>query len=105
MGEIEVKALQDTSFEIKEGEFVVILGPSGSGKSTIVGLLEAWFSPQSGTITLDGHKIEHLNIQWLRTNIRLVQQVGFFFLLRIFIFGFIFILFYSSAAVHARGKC
>lgn len=51
-------------------------GPSGSGKSTIVGLLERWYDPTRGRITLDGRDIKHLNLRWLRTNIRLVQQVG-----------------------------
>lgn len=53
-----------------------IKGPSGSGKSTIVGLLERWYNPASGTITLDGKDIKDLNLTWLRTNIRLVQQVS-----------------------------
>lgn len=49
-------------------------GASGSGKSTIIGLLERWYLPRSGTIELDGHSIETLNLNWLRTNVRLVQQ-------------------------------
>ncbi len=39
MGEITVRALQDASFEIYKGEFIVILGPSGSGKSTLLNMI------------------------------------------------------------------
>lgn len=49
-------------------------GRSGSGKSTIVGLLERWYNPASGTIKLDGHPVNELNLSWLRKNVRLVQQ-------------------------------
>jgi ATP-binding cassette subfamily B (MDR/TAP) protein 1 len=49
-------------------------GPSGSGKSTIIGLLERWYMPTSGSIELDGRSLEDLNLKWLRTNLRLVQQ-------------------------------
>lgn len=49
-------------------------GASGSGKSTIIGLLERWYIPRSGTIELDGRAIDSLNLNWLRTNVRLVQQ-------------------------------
>lgn len=52
-------------------------GPSGSGKSTIIGLLERWYAPCSGSISLDGKDISHLNLKWLRTNIRLVQQARY----------------------------
>jgi ABC-type multidrug transport system fused ATPase/permease subunit len=38
-------------------------------------LLERWYNPQSGTILLDGTNIDQVNLKWLRTNIRLVQQV------------------------------
>ncbi|KAF2821176.1 P-loop containing nucleoside triphosphate hydrolase protein [Ophiobolus disseminans] len=51
-----------------------LVGASGSGKSTIIGLLERWYDQQSGTIYLDGVDIRQLNLTWLRTNIRLVQQ-------------------------------
>ena len=49
-------------------------GQSGCGKSTIVGLLERWYNPASGTIKLDGHPLDELNLSWLRRNVRLVQQ-------------------------------
>lgn len=52
----------------------LVQGQSGSGKSTIIGLLERWYNLQSGTITLDGYETDQLNLNWLRTSIRLVQQ-------------------------------
>ncbi|EGX45057.1 hypothetical protein AOL_s00173g158 [Orbilia oligospora ATCC 24927] len=69
-----VQVLSKLSLEFPRNKTTAIVGPSGSGKSTIVGLLERWVTSLSGTITLDGNKIEDLNINWLRTNIRLVQQ-------------------------------
>ncbi|KAL1901982.1 hypothetical protein Sste5346_001688 [Sporothrix stenoceras] len=69
-----VPIFDNLSLHIPANKTTAIVGPSGSGKSTVVGLLERWFEPSGGTITLDGHQIEDLNIQWLRTNIRLVQQ-------------------------------
>lgn len=51
-------------------------GSSGSGKSTIIGLLERWYDPSRGEISLDGTPLQNLNLQWLRTNMRLVQQVS-----------------------------
>lgn len=57
------------------GKTTALVGSSGSGKSTVTGLLERWYDPDSGQITLDGIDIKELNLQWLRTNIRIVQQV------------------------------
>lgn len=73
-----VQVLRGLDLVIPADKTTAIVGPSGSGKSTIAGLLERWFSPRSGTIMLDGRKIEDINLQWLRTNIRLVQQARFF---------------------------
>lgn len=70
-----VPILQGLNLDIPADQTTALVGSSGSGKSTIFGLLERWYMPSSGTITLDGHPIEELNLQWLRTNIRLVQQV------------------------------
>ncbi|KAL0935491.1 multidrug resistance protein [Colletotrichum truncatum] len=66
--------LQDFSLTMPAGKVTALVGPSGSGKSTVVGLLERWYNPLSGSIKLDGVDIKDLNLLWLRTNIRLVQQ-------------------------------
>ncbi|KAK2017512.1 P-loop containing nucleoside triphosphate hydrolase protein [Colletotrichum eremochloae] len=47
---------------------------SGSGKSTIVGLIERWFNPTTGSIRLEGHDIADLDTRWLLRQIGLVQQ-------------------------------
>ncbi|KAM0335328.1 hypothetical protein ACHAQA_000373 [Verticillium albo-atrum] len=70
----DVSVLNDFSLHIPAGKVTALVGPSGTGKSTIIGLLERWYSPTAGSIMLDGTDIEDLNVRWLRTNIRLVQQ-------------------------------
>lgn len=50
MGEVQIKALDHVSFEIYEGEFMVILGPSGSGKSTLLNLIGGMDSPGYGQL-------------------------------------------------------
>ncbi|KAG6046144.1 hypothetical protein E4U39_001627 [Claviceps sp. Clav50 group G5] len=57
-----------------QGSIRLEVGASGAGKSTIFGLLERWYAYSSGTITLDGHPLESINLRWLRTNIRIIQQ-------------------------------
>ncbi|KAL6159786.1 hypothetical protein ACJQWK_06024 [Exserohilum turcicum] len=69
-----VAVLDNFSLRAPAGKVTALVGHSGSGKSTIVGLLERWYNPTSGSIKLDGRPIESLNIAWLRRNIRLVQQ-------------------------------
>ncbi|KAG7142069.1 ABC multidrug transporter atrC like protein [Verticillium longisporum] len=66
--------LDNFTLRVPAGKVTALVGQSGSGKSTIVGLLERWYNPKSGTIKLDGRPIETLNLNWLRKNVRLVQQ-------------------------------
>lgn len=77
MGEIEVKALQDASFEIKEGEFVVILGASGSGKSTLLNIIGGMDIPTSGKVFLRDEEITAYNERQLTEYRR--DKVGFVF--------------------------
>lgn len=69
-----ITVLDNFSLNIPAGKVTALVGQSGSGKSTIVGLIERWYNPKSGTIKLDGRPIDKLNLNWLRRNVRLVQQ-------------------------------
>lgn len=76
-GDIETEALKGVSFEVKEGEFVAIIGPSGSGKSTLMHILGALDTPTSGTYTLDGQEVSELKDDQLSDLRR--NRIGFVF--------------------------
>ena len=57
MGEVEIKACHDVSFQIEKGELVVILGPSGAGKTTVLNLLGGMDTITSGQIIVDSQDI------------------------------------------------
>lgn len=76
-GEVETKALDDVSFEIKKGQFVAIMGPSGSGKSTLMHILGALDTPSSGEYILDGENVGKLSDDQL-AEIR-NKKIGFIF--------------------------
>ena len=73
----QLKALDNASFSIEKGEFVVILGPSGAGKSTLLNLLGGMDSVTSGEIIVDGKNIASYNEKQL-TKYR-AQDVVFVF--------------------------
>ena len=77
MGEVAIHALDNVSFSIEEGEFVVILGASGAGKSTILNLLGGMDTASSGKIIVDGKNIESCNDRQLTLYRR--SDVGFVF--------------------------
>lgn len=77
MGEITVNALQKASFELYEGEFVVILGPSGSGKSTLLNILGGMDLPTEGKVTVKEEEITKYNDRKLTAYRR--DKVGFVF--------------------------
>ena len=60
-GDTEVKALDNVSFNIKRGEFVLIVGSSGSGKSTLLNMIGLLDKPTSGKVILDGKETTTLN--------------------------------------------
>ena len=60
MGEINIKALDNTNFEIEKGELVVIVGPSGAGKTTALNILGGMDLSTSGKIIVDGKEINKL---------------------------------------------
>uniref|UniRef100_A0A8C8K6L5 Bile salt export pump n=1 Tax=Oncorhynchus tshawytscha TaxID=74940 RepID=A0A8C8K6L5_ONCTS len=70
----DVKILDSLSMLIRAGETTAFVGPSGSGKSTTVQLFQRFYNPKEGMLTLDGHDIRSLNIQWLRSLIGIVEQ-------------------------------
>uniref|UniRef100_A0A8C1ZAF5 ATP-binding cassette, sub-family B (MDR/TAP), member 11a n=1 Tax=Cyprinus carpio TaxID=7962 RepID=A0A8C1ZAF5_CYPCA len=70
----EVKILDDLNVVVKAGETTAFVGPSGSGKSTTIQLIQRFYDPKEGMVTVDGHDIRSLNIQWLRSLIGIVEQ-------------------------------
>ena len=72
-------AIRDLSMKILPGETTALVGLSGAGKSTIVNLLDKFYSPDSGSITLDGVPLEEWDTQALRENIGLVLQKNHIF--------------------------
>ena len=77
MGEIQINALRDTSFQVEKGELVVIVGPSGAGKTTLLNILGGMDTLSTGKVYLDGEEISALNRKQL-TNYRR-HDVGFVF--------------------------
>lgn len=77
MGEVEIKALDDVSFTINKGEFVIIAGASGAGKSTILNLLGGMDSVSEGKILVDHKEISSYNEKELTMYRR--YDVGFVF--------------------------
>ena len=77
LGNVEVPALADVSFNFNRGEFIAIMGPSGSGKSTLMNLLGCLDLPTSGTYRLDNIDIQNMSPDQL-AEVR-NRKIGFVF--------------------------
>ncbi|KAI6239003.1 Multidrug resistance protein pgp-3 [Aphelenchoides fujianensis] len=70
----EVKILRGVSLSVQPGQTIALVGHSGCGKSTLVGLLQRFYEQEQGSITIDGHPLQDLNVEWLRSTIGVVAQ-------------------------------
>lgn len=77
MGEVKIRAADGISFEVGEGELVVVLGPSGAGKSTVLNILGGMDFPTSGEVWVNGKDIARFNQNELTMYRR--KHVGFVF--------------------------
>lgn len=73
------KALHNIDMKIEAGKITALVGLSGAGKSTIVNLLDKFYSPDAGKITLDGIDLNDYDTKFLRDNIGLVLQKNHIF--------------------------
>ena len=77
MGEVTIKAVDDISFSIEEGEFAIVVGTSGAGKTTLLNILGGMDSCSSGNITVNGNVISGLKEKALTPYRR--YEIGFVF--------------------------
>ena len=77
MGEVSIKALNNTNFQIEKGELVVIVGPSGAGKTTSLNILGGMDTVTKGKVIVDGKRIDQLKNRELIKYRR--EDIGFVF--------------------------
>lgn len=77
MGEVIIKALNNTNFEIEKGELVIIVGPSGAGKTTALNILGGMDTASSGSVIVDNKKINDFKNRELIKYRR--EDIGFVF--------------------------
>ncbi|KAF3456698.1 hypothetical protein FNV43_RR01352 [Rhamnella rubrinervis] len=70
----DIQIFRDFCLSIPSGKTVALVGESGSGKSTAISLIERFYDPDSGRVTLDGVEIKRLKLSWLRQQMGLVSQ-------------------------------
>ena len=77
--ETKIKACKNISFSIEKGKSLAIMGDIGSGKTTLLELICRIYDPNNGSILIDNHNIQDINIEELRNSIGYVPQSTFLF--------------------------
>ncbi|XP_008429877.1 ATP-dependent translocase ABCB1 [Poecilia reticulata] len=70
----DVKILDEMCLSVSSGQTMALVGSSGCGKSTTIQLLQRFYDPQEGFVSIDGHDIRSLNVSYLREMIGVVSQ-------------------------------
>ena len=70
----DVEVLKDITLNVPSGSTVALVGPSGSGKTTLTNLIPRLYAPNAGSILLDGHDLQTLELRFLRRHIGIVPQ-------------------------------
>ncbi|CEL54430.1 ATP-binding cassette, subfamily B (MDR/TAP), member 1 [Rhizoctonia solani AG-1 IB] len=69
-----VHVLRNLNLVVEPGTYIALVGASGSGKSTVIQIIERFYNPLAGKVTLDGQDISGLNVQEYRKHIAVVSQ-------------------------------
>jgi len=72
-------ALKDTSFELKAGEKIALVGETGAGKTTITNLISRFYDPTFGSVKIDGINIKDVTVESLRSQMGIMLQDSFLF--------------------------
>lgn len=89
-GEVEFKNVQfgyeanqivldHVNFKAKQGESIALVGPTGAGKSTIINLISRFYDLNSGEVLIDGHNIQDVTVESLRSQMGIMMQEGYIF--------------------------
>lgn len=71
---LQLNVLSGMNLQVKQGQMLALVGASGGGKSTVMQLIERFYVPHAGSISLDGINILDINLSWLRSQIGIVSQ-------------------------------
>ena len=71
----ERRVLSHCTLRLEAGRVTALVGLSGGGKTTLSRLLQRFYDPCEGTVTLDGVPLPQYNVAWLRRHVRVVDQV------------------------------